>query len=88
MPAKPISNFVERWERLITRVLDTRDIRRIGIVGAGAGGVEMQLAMQFRLGQLPRQAGGRITWNIISSAALRPFSPPTIHVSRQNSGVS
>jgi selenide,water dikinase len=45
------------WERLITRVLDTRDIRRIGIVGAGAGGVEMLLAMQFRLGQLLRQAG-------------------------------
>jgi hypothetical protein len=48
----------------------------------------MQLAMQFRLGQLPRQAGGRITWNIISSAALGPFLPTHNPVSRQNSGAS
>ena len=56
VPVKPISNFVERWERLVARVLDSGDIRRIGVVGAGAGGVEMLLAMQFRLRQLLHQA--------------------------------
>lgn len=57
VPVKPISNFVQRWEQLVTRVLAAPDIVRIGVVGAGAGGVELTLAMQFRLRHLLQQAG-------------------------------
>jgi selenide,water dikinase len=57
VPVKPISTFLERWQHLVTRVLATRDVARIGVVGAGAGGVELTLAMQFRLRQLLQEAG-------------------------------
>ena len=49
VPVKPISRFVERWRRLRTRVLSADAPVRIGVVGAGAGGVELLLAMQFAL---------------------------------------
>jgi selenide,water dikinase len=57
VPVKPISNFVQRWQQLVSRVLAARDVTRIGVGGAGAGGVELTLAMQFRLRQLLQQAG-------------------------------
>jgi selenide,water dikinase len=57
VPVKPISTFVQRWERLMTRVLTAPDGVRIGVVGAGAGGVELTLAMQYRLQHLLREAG-------------------------------
>jgi selenide, water dikinase len=57
VPVKPISNFVQRWEQLVERVLATQEVARIGVVGAGAGGVELTLAMQFRLRQLLQEAG-------------------------------
>ena len=57
VPVKPISTFVQRWEHLVTRVLAAPDSVRIGVVGAGAGGVELTLAMQFRLQHVLRDAG-------------------------------
>ena len=51
IPVKPISRFVERWRRLRARVLSAEAPVRIGVVGAGAGGVELLLAMQFALRQ-------------------------------------
>jgi selenide,water dikinase len=49
VPVKPISTFVERWERLRGRVASVRRSVRIGVVGAGAGGVELTLAVQHSL---------------------------------------
>ena len=57
VPVKPISNFFQRWEHLVTRVLAAPEVVRIGVVGAGAGGVELTLAMQFRLQHVLRDAG-------------------------------
>ena len=57
VPVKPINNFIQRWQQLVSRVLDASEAVRIGVVGAGAGGVEMTLAMQYRLEHLLRQAG-------------------------------
>ncbi len=57
VPVKPINNFVQRWEQLATRVMEAQSAMRIGVVGAGAGGVELTLAVQYRLRALRRQAG-------------------------------
>ena len=56
---KPISSLAGRWEQLKTRVLASDRPLRIGMVGAGAGGVEVALAMQYALGRLLEQRGRR-----------------------------
>lgn len=48
-PVKPISNFTARWEVLLARISSTPKQWRIGVVGGGAGGVELLLAIQYRL---------------------------------------
>ena len=55
VPVKPISNFLARWNQLVERVLSLGRGPRIGVVGTGAGGVELTLAAQFRLRQLFQQ---------------------------------
>jgi selenide, water dikinase len=45
---KPIRNFNDRWLALLDRVRNHAG-STIAVVGAGAGGVELLLAMQFRL---------------------------------------
>ncbi len=49
VPVKPINNFVERWELLRERVRAATRALKIGIVGAGAGGVELALSVQVAL---------------------------------------
>ncbi len=49
VPVKPIYEFNQRWLALQERVRTHAGVTRIGVVGAGAGGVELTLAMQFRL---------------------------------------
>lgn len=56
-PVKPINRFVDKWHALAERVMSMPGPHRIGIVGAGAAGVEMILAIQFRLQTLLRAAG-------------------------------
>ena len=56
VPVKPISNFVSRWEALKQRVLEADKPLRIATVGAGAGGVEITLAIQYALKQLLAEA--------------------------------
>jgi selenide,water dikinase len=47
---KPIAAFNARWLQLLAKVRAGQGPRRIAVVGAGAGGVELLLAMQYRLG--------------------------------------
>jgi selenide,water dikinase len=49
VPVKPIANFFAHWERLRDRVVERGEAVRIGVVGGGAGGVELLLAVQHRL---------------------------------------
>jgi selenide,water dikinase len=58
VPVKPINQFLDRWEALSERAMTTRDPLVIAVVGAGAGGVEITLAIQHRLRQ-QRLAAGR-----------------------------
>jgi len=46
---KPIRNFNDRWLCLLERVKNHVGNTTVAVVGAGAGGVELLLAMQFRL---------------------------------------
>ncbi len=57
VPVKPINRFIEHWQRMRDRVLAHAGDLRIGVVGAGAGGVEILLAVQFRLRQLLVERG-------------------------------
>ncbi len=71
VPVKPISNFVARFEALAERVLSGDRPLNIGVVGAGAGGVEMALAMQFGLSTRLEGAGrnpNRLTFHLFMSA--------------------
>ena len=63
VPVKPINNFLDRWESLRMRAMAHTGPMRIAVVGAGAGGVEILLAIQHRLGEL-RRAGGAPSDNI------------------------
>jgi selenide,water dikinase len=49
VPVKPIRQFNERWLALLDRVRHHAGPCTIAVVGGGAGGVELTLAMQFRL---------------------------------------
>jgi selenide,water dikinase len=57
VPVKPINRFLDRWEALSRRATDHDGKMRIAVVGAGAGGVEILLAIQHRLRQLRAEAG-------------------------------
>jgi selenide,water dikinase len=52
VPVKPIAKFFAHWERLRDRVVERGESVRIGVVGGGAGGVELLLAVQYRLSGL------------------------------------
>lgn len=49
VPIKPIGSFLARFEELRRRVRDRQRPARIGVVGAGAAGVEIVLALRHRL---------------------------------------
>ena len=57
VPVKPINGFNQRWLLLLERVRQHAGATRIAVVGGGAGGVELTLAMQFRLRNELRAAG-------------------------------
>jgi selenide,water dikinase len=57
IPVKPIFRFNERWLALLERVRRHPGPTRIAVVGAGAGGVELTLAMQHRLRQELQRLG-------------------------------
>jgi len=48
-PVKPIDGFSARWEKIVSRITDAHEKTRFVVVGAGAGGIELTLAMEHRL---------------------------------------
>ncbi len=57
-PVKPVSKFLTAWADLKARIQDNPDLR-IAVVGAGAGGVELLLSMQYALATGSGAAVGR-----------------------------
>ena len=57
VPVKPINTFLDRWETLCARTMAHEGPLRIAVVGAGAGGVEILLAIRHRLQILREEAG-------------------------------
>lgn len=57
VPVKPINRFMARWESLKERVRSADKKLSMATVGAGAGGVELTLAVQFALRKLLADEG-------------------------------
>jgi selenide,water dikinase len=81
IPVKPIDGFIERFEAARARVLASRGRARIGVVGGGAGGVELLLSLHRRLTRDVAAAGfdpaGLAFTLITSSEDLLPTFPPS-----------
>jgi len=72
VPVKPIHGFNERWRAMLTRVGKHEGAMRIAVVGAGAGGVELVLAMQHGLGIELRALGrnpGELHFTLLDAGA-------------------
>jgi len=59
VPVKPIDRFLDRWLELCRRLQAASARQRIAVVGGGAGGVELLLAVQFRMRALLEREGRR-----------------------------
>lgn len=78
---KPISTFLERWEAMQARVIAHAGPISIAVVGAGAAGVEIVLAMQVRLAELRRAYGCDAPVNfflVSASSQILPAFPPRV----------
>lgn len=70
---KPVSTFAPRWKALEARALRHDGPRRIAVIGTGAAGFELILAIRHRLRELGPANGipdGRFTFTLIGSGAL------------------
>lgn len=56
LPIRPLENFVEGWNRIHDHALNSEDPMRLTVIGAGAGGVEIALAMAYRLRPVQHRA--------------------------------
>ncbi|MGA8156796.1 MAG: FAD-dependent oxidoreductase [Rhodoplanes sp.] len=80
IPVKPIDGFLSRFEALLARTLAHKGRARVAVVGAGAGGVELILAVQHRLSREVARTGlatNRLAFVLISATAdILPAFPP------------
>lgn len=60
-PVKPIAEFGRRWLGFLERVKDWQGALRIAVIGGGAGGVELALAIDHRLRQVAHNAEVSVT---------------------------
>ena len=67
-PVKPINQFWRRWQSLVERVTSVDGLSKIGVVGAGAGGVELTLAMQYKLSELLGDSGNPPEFHLFSGS--------------------
>ncbi|MDF1820235.1 MAG: selenide, water dikinase SelD [Alcanivoracaceae bacterium] len=70
VPVKPVASFRHRWQRILDQ-LDADTTPAITVVGAGAGGTEMALAIRHALDRRGQPAQVRL----VSSTSLLPGYP-------------
>eukprot|EP00850_Spirogloea_muscicola_P020955 SM000232S07925 [mRNA] locus=s232:17720:24986:- [translate_table: standard] len=79
-PVKPINLFHERWQKTLDRITSCpSEEERIAIVGGGAGGVELCLAMQHRLVEELKNRGkstGGLSFQLYTRSRLLPMHAP------------
>ena len=82
IPVKPIDGFLSRFEALRARVLAAKGDVSIGVVGAGAGGVELLLSVERRLKRDVAAAGhdpAGLSFTLVgASDQLLPSFPPAM----------
>jgi selenide,water dikinase len=76
LPVKPIEPFLAAWTAWQTEAL-TGGVRAVAVVGGGAGGVELLLAMQHRLASAMRADAPRFAL-ITDQPALLTSHPPGV----------
>tara|TARA_A100001015_G_C15040470_1_gene739284 strand:- start:1597 stop:3882 length:2286 start_codon:yes stop_codon:yes gene_type:complete len=52
LSAKPIDQFIAKWQRIVDKIQHHEGVFKLVIVGAGAGGIELALSSQQRIQQL------------------------------------
>ena len=82
IPVKPVDGLLARWAEVEARVLASDGPFRLLVIGAGAGGVELCLALHHRLERaLGAQGGapGRLAFTIVADqAAPLPTHAPSV----------
>jgi selenide,water dikinase len=76
---KPVSSFAPRWHALEARALTKDGPRRIAVVGTGAAGLELILAIAHRLREQARSRGldpAGFAFVLVGSADLLPTHNP------------
>lgn len=71
IPVKPIDGFLAHFEAMRERVLQRRGDSHIALIGAGAGGVELLLSLEYRLRRDVSAAGhdpGGLSFTLISAS--------------------
>ena len=77
VPVKPIGGLTARWKRLAARVRASDRPLRMAVVGAGAAGVELTLAMQHALAS---EGGGGVEASSVDAAVALATHPPAFHL--------
>ena len=65
LPVKPIDAFLAGWSALLERIAGG-EVSRVAVVGAGAAGVEMLLAMRHRARETAN--GTAVEWQLVTDA--------------------
>lgn len=69
VPVRPFSQFLKQWDVVRQEVAETKGRFRIAVVGGGLGGVELVLALQYRLRQDLLARGdhpSRLEWMLLT----------------------
>lgn len=82
-PVKPVSKFWSRWQQIEARARHAEQPLGVGVVGGGAGGFEILLAMQHRLATINPDMSHEFHW-LCRSGILPDFNPRVQRLARQN----
>lgn len=71
IPVKPVSSFTRRWDAARTRILAVDSPQRIGVVGGGAGGLELLLSIRHHLLRVLAREGRdieRLSFHLVAAS--------------------